>query len=330
MKEERRLIERNTEASALFLFCFLFIAGNLLHAGQDPDVSCDLSISPDSVYIGDPIAISLELTYPESVEVIFEGLSAPIEQFEVIEEGKLSSYRVGGVRVDSLSLTLTTFETGRHQLGPIEVHLVVRGLPDTLRMDGKSISVVSLLDPEASDIKDIKDLITADRDSRLVWILIAGAVLVILAYLFWLRKRHRPRKFATDSDSKPRIPPDQWALEALQKIERMELPSRGLVKTHYTLVSGVLRQYLNLRYGVVTTERTTLEIINELEKRTVPDEQKTRFTELLEESDLVKFAKYEPDDERSGSLIPSSREIVGDTAPAYTPNGEEDVTDAAG
>jgi len=330
MKEGHRLIERCVEASALFLFCLLFVVSDPLYAGRHGDVSWDLSISPDSLYIGDPIFLSLSLIYPESVDVVIEGLSAPAGQFEVIGKGNVKSSTSEGIRVDSLSLTLTTFETGRHQLGPIEIQMAVMGIPDTLVLEGESVNVLSLLEQEPADIKDIKDLLPSDRSSRLAWVLIAGAALILFSLLLWLWRRRRPRRFEVARDSKPLIPPGQWALVELQKIERMELLSRGMVKIHYTLVSEVLRKYLNMKYGVVTLERTTTEIKRDLKNRSLPEEHLARFTELLEESDLVKFARLEPDGERSGSLIPASREVVEATISGTGPGDSQEKTYAAG
>ncbi|HET6463304.1 MAG TPA: hypothetical protein VFH33_05830, partial [Candidatus Krumholzibacteria bacterium] len=96
------------------------------------------------------------------------------------------------------------------------------------------------------------------------------------------------------------------------------LPSRGDYKQHYTLVVDALRRYLEARYGVEAMDRTTYELIDALDHHRVRVEG---LEPLLNEADLVKFAKVTPSPESATAAVNHAREMVIRTTPvASTPD----------
>jgi hypothetical protein len=314
MKEGHQKINRSTRACALLLLVYLVCTSALLHSIPVGDISWNLSVSADSIYIGDQFDITLELTHSDSIDISIEGISANLEPFEVVESGEVTTSRIEGVSVDSISLSLITYETGEHILGPFEIYLSENGFPDTILIDGTAIHVITLIGPDAEDIKDIKGVIPASAGTRYGWILvILLLVLILSAFVVWKRRRRRSRKVRASEPVEPPVPPDTWALGELLRIEKMELLSRGKVKKHYILVSEVFRRYISMRYRIVTLERTTAEILDDLEVTGISPEHYHQFSRLLQESDLVKFAKWNPDTATSGSFIQSASEAVRNT-----------------
>ncbi len=316
MKEGKRLNSMSGWACVLLLSFFLVDSGHSVLADSPGEVSWDLTLSSDSLFIGDPLSVTIELTHDASDSASFSitGVSASIEPFEVIRTGETKTHTAGGVRVDSLSLSLTSYETGDFTLGPIDVLIVRSGIPDTVRIEGRQVRVKSLLGPDARDIKEIKENLYHAGRSRLVWIIPALLLVALPAVIIWLRRRKRRRStLPRHGPEIPSTPPHVLALEELRKIEKMELLTRGKVKQYYTMVSEVLRKYIAGRYGIVTLERTTAEIVIDLEHTSVSEAHRLRFSELLQSSDLVKFAKWNPDSESRDSLVPLTREIIEET-----------------
>lgn len=92
-------------------------------------------------------------------------------------------------------------------------------------------------------------------------------------------------------------PPEVIALAALEELRREGLASRGLLKEHYTRLTDILRPYLERRFGFPAADLTTSEIMEAIERRLPADGQPGPASELrrvLEESDLVKFARARP------------------------------------
>jgi len=144
--------------------------------------------------------------------------------------------------------------------------------------------------------------------SYLLWYLIAAAVLLAAAALFLWR---RFRKEEVVEPPKPVLPADVVALRRLDEIDRMNLPEAGEFKRYYTLVVDALRQYLEGRYRVMAMDRTTDEILWDLGRNRVEIDG---LEPMLNEADLVKFAKHRPDVAAAKKLMETARAIVARTA----------------
>lgn len=158
----------------------------------------------------------------------------------------------------------------------------------------------------------------------LMWGLIAlGAIALAAAIVWWVRRRSR-RPVAAPYEV--RLPPDVVALTELERIAAMGLVERGEFKPYYTLVVDVVRRYLEARFGIEAMERTSLELIDEVERRGVGIDG---LGALLGEADLVKFAKLTPSRETAVAAIERARAIVVDTTPRVVPaTPESDATSA--
>jgi hypothetical protein len=109
--------------------------------------------------------------------------------------------------------------------------------------------------------------------------------------------------------------PHEVALDTLTAVEREQLPENGRFKEHYTLITDALRAYVEQTQGIQATDRTTAEIQKELSKSSLTTEQAKQFTNILSESDLVKFAKFTPDIDSAHALVNQAKQFVLDTKP---------------
>jgi hypothetical protein len=112
-----------------------------------------------------------------------------------------------------------------------------------------------------------------------------------------------------------RLPPEVIALAELERVAALNLPARGDFKQHYTLVVDALRRYVEARYGVEAMDLTTFELVDALERRRVHVDG---LEPLLNEADLVKFAKFAPSGDSATAAVNRAREIVIHTTPVVT------------
>ena len=72
------------------------------------------------------------------------------------------------------------------------------------------------------------------------------------------------------------------------------LVENGAVKTFYSRLSDIFRIYLYRRVGIASLAETSEELIGQLRRQGLPEQQFTDLAEALRMGDFVKFAKYQP------------------------------------
>ena len=181
---------------------------------------------------------------------------------------------------------------------------------DTIRAWTDEVHVpIKRIAANAKDLNPLKEQWKAPPN-YLLWGGIALAVLAaIAALIWWIRKRRARGEVEAPAIH---LPPEVIALAELDRIAGLNLPARGDYKQHYTLMVDALRHYLEARYGVEAMDRTTFELMDALKYRRV---SVGGLEPLLDESDLVKFAKYAPTPETATQAVNQAREIVMRTTP---------------
>lgn len=144
------------------------------------------------------------------------------------------------------------------------------------------------------DIIDIKPLQKMESDLK-PFILAGCAATAVLAavvcVLLYLRKRKK-------NPLEKRRPAHLIALEDIEKLEKDGLVERGIVKEHYFRLSDIFRTYIENRFDIPAVEQTTPELVPEINKlEKIDSAVKLNTEEFLKYSDLVKFAKYSPQQE---------------------------------
>ncbi len=178
----------------------------------------------------------------------------------------------------------------------------IRAWTDDVRVPIKRIAA------NAKDLNPLKEQWKAPVNYWL-WGGIALAVLAAIAAVIWWIRRKRRAVVETPAVV---LPPELVALAELDRIAALNLPSRGDYKQHYTLVVDTVRRYVEARYGVEAMDRTTYELVNDLERRRVSVDG---LEPLLNQADLVKFAKFTPTPESAAVTVNQARELVMRTTP---------------
>ncbi|MBO7300542.1 MAG: hypothetical protein J6U53_03940, partial [Tidjanibacter sp.] len=115
--------------------------------------------------------------------------------------------------------------------------------------------------------------------------LVAGIVLLVIRAL---------RKRGIMESVKPKEPAHIVAIRSLETLSNQKLWQNGRIKEYYSRLTEILREYLEGRFGVMAMEMTTEEIVVAMKGVAITKKQMTSLSDLLTESDLVKFAKHTP------------------------------------
>ncbi len=153
------------------------------------------------------------------------------------------------------------------------------------------------------DITGIEEVPPAPASPRWpYWASLGFIIFLALGLIGW-------KVYRRISRSEP--PPDQWALANLSRIEDMGLPAGGQVERYHTLVSDVIRRYLQLRFHLHAPRQTTPEFLESLRQSPLlTPAQKERLRAFLERCDLAKFAGVAFSPEECGALGQTARELV--------------------
>jgi hypothetical protein len=322
--------------------------GSASLAAAEP-LSVDSSVDRRTVAVGDTFNLRLDLSWQEGVDIKPLPIGDNLGSFVVrdVREGVAS--RVGERFERRISLLLTVFEVGTQTVPPVDVvYLTPQG--ETLKAESSplEIEVASVLPEDANDIRDIKGpmsvpkrwkeillsyallvglaagtavsvLLSVKRKHEIesalkrIWVRVTGPLkrvfLSLLAMLGLVKRRRAALRFDV-TVNEPDLVPEEAALKELERIEALGLIERGMVKDYYTLVSETVRRYLERKSGVLAMESPTSYTLSALREIEVVPEGYDAVKDVLEEGDLVKFAKLVPTEESVGSLLERARGIV--------------------
>lgn len=124
-----------------------------------------------------------------------------------------------------------------------------------------------------------------------LYLIIAILLLLLLGSIaFFLRNRLQPKPA-------PPIPPHRTALADLATARQFLEQSQSL--RYGRQVSGILRRYIEERFGISSTKQTSSELLNALESapQTSGHSYSTALRGCLEQCDLAKYAHKENDQE---------------------------------
>jgi hypothetical protein len=164
----------------------------------------------------------------------------------------------------------------------------------------------------AEDIRDIRGPRQVQAAAWRLPALIAGVALLaaaLYAALRWRRRREEPEV---------PLPPHELALQRLDAI-RAQTPKLGAT-AFAVAASDVIRGYLEVRFNVTATRRTTEEFLADLLQSPVSTlvEQRDLLQEFLRHCDYAKFAGAAGELESVEGLYLNARRFVTATAPPAT------------
>ena len=152
-----------------------------------------------------------------------------------------------------------------------------------------------------------------DRVKLLRLLAWCGGVLLVLMLIggsLWRTLHHR-RAAAT-----PQLTPYEIAQRDLNALLAEKLPEAGEYKRFYQRISGILRDYLENRFGVKAPRLTTEEFLRLL--TSTPElvrEHRELLQQFLTACDLVKFAAQVPDSPEINEITTSCRTFLDSTQP---------------
>lgn len=302
-------------------------------------LSTELSAGPYEV--GKPFRLTITAEHPAGrIALLPESLSLG----DALAERTVARHhtRTGDdkVEVDRYDLELLAFDSGDHTVPSIEMAFgstTAATNPVTIQvasgLAAEEQVVASSTIPQA--IAELEKMVAPNppprevlvEDHTMLWIgggVVAAIVAALVGRVIYKQVRRATRPLYGVAPPPPRRPPHEVALERLEALRKSSYLADSDAKLYYVELSEILRAYVGARFDFDSVELTVVELTAALRGMRTPGLDLSNLQRVLDEADLVKFAKYKPDDTQAHSALNASFEIVERTAPA------EEVLDATG
>jgi hypothetical protein len=215
---------------------------------------------------------------------------------EVLESYKVDTVKKGDRYELIKKYGLTQFDSGKYTIPRIPI--IING--KTVYSDSLSIEISNVkVDTLKQKMFDIKDIATVKSPMGNWWIYVLVVIgLIGLGFLiFYLLKNRKPKAKAEVIVYKT---PIEKATTLLQQLESKELWQKGAVKDYYSELTDIVRNYIEEEIKIPAMESTTSELIEGLRKAAKQKKLKLsndtveNLEKVLQQADLVKFAKVTP------------------------------------
>ena len=285
------------------------------------NVIVTLAANRRSMGMADQLRVTLSVTAPSGMDVIFPEVFDRLGPFQVANhftpDPEMPDPQIRQWRQEYL---LEVGEIGELDIPPLTVTLFEEGdaedaAPQQLTTEPYRVVVTSIL-PEGADLKKPKDIAPpvelAWRGLPIwAWVAIAAAlVLAVLALLWWRRARRRHLLRGA-----PSHPSHVLALAALERLQGDDLITLQRIEEFYVRVSGILRHYIEWRFGLRAPEQTTEEFLDAMLVAGGPIAgHRDLLSAFLAHCDLVKFARHQPASDDMHNALRRARDFVEQTA----------------
>ena len=297
------------------LILLIFLAAGLsAQQSTNEQVLARAELGRKTIQIGDQIWLTVNISAPPGTEV--SGLAPEyidaLDGLETIDAKDLSVMAEVPERLLQQRVLITSFDTGYIAVPPLPyIYKAADGRLDTAYTNDLLLTVNALPVTGDEEIMPIKPIIEEPLNLLDFWWLFLLLIVAGLGYLLYVIQKRR------QADAPPPPPPPPAyivALDALKELEGKELWQQSQTKEYYSELTHILREYLEGRFDVQALEMSTRQITDKLSKRNDFDKvQAKELGNLLEISDLVKFAKARPAVELHAEGMDRVRAFVKET-----------------
>ncbi len=251
----------------------------------------NVEIDTTNIRIGEQFQYKISVDGTENI--ILPKLEK-LKGLEVVSEGKIDTIKNRLIK----KYLLTGFDSGAFYIPQQQVFIKNQAyLTDSLLINIATIAI-DTTKIKKFPIKGIKgEAYQLDDFKQYLWyVLVLLALIAFLLYYFVFRKK----KAKEEAIFVPALAPYEEAMQKLYQLDKKLLWQNNHVKKYYSELTDIVRGYIERELKVSALENTTDEIVETLldfnKKKSIDTTKEIIKTlkKLLQEADLVKFAKSKP------------------------------------
>lgn len=294
----------------LMLASILLTPASILQGQFTVDVR--VNVEKDTVRIGDPFRIFINVRAPQGATIEFPETLDSTSTVQSIDPRTVYSQPDSGGFAQNAVYRVAAWDVGRQPLLLSDVIVKVGDKSRSIPIVGRAVFVASVLPADSASRvpKPARALFEDPFIPWWFWAILAAIAAILLGFWWWWRRRQRPT-LQEIAD------PYQRALRDFERIERLGLVDAGERTRYVALVVDVLREYIANRVSDAPLSLTSTELLAITQHaRTLPHD---RLLRILNEADLVKFARRPVSAERARDIGREAKAIVDHEQQASQP-----------
>ena len=255
------------------------------------------SIDSTAIKIGEELRYKIQVDVDSTSLVVFSE-EQTFRPLELINSYPVDSTKKGRYYKLTKTYGLTQFDSGAYTI-PKQKIIIGDAVyyTDSLKVQVNAVTV----DTTKQKLFDIKPITVVKKTRSGLWSGVAFFVLILLiigGLLYWFIWRKKP---LTEAEKIAALPPYERAKLALEKLDEERYFENKEIKTFYSDLTLILRQYLDEKVYDQSLESTTDELVLRLKtlqaanQITLSANTIRNIETILKRADLVKFAKSKPD-----------------------------------
>lgn len=315
---------------AVFMPVILLLSpGQVAAQSADAYPRVETRVEPTSGTVGERFNLIISATAPDLADLQTLPLFDTQTTWTAVGDPQISDAPSGNNHTRTLTYTIVPFETGRQAVPKVALTYSPKtgATSSTVLSEALWVDVNSVLsgNGSASALREVSPPAALPVPAAVIWIgsLVLFLVLALVGWWLWKRYSDRLKKMLGGA-----LTPPELALKQMDALESERLIEHKKIKEFYTRLSDSLRAYLQAAYGVQAMDLTSTELLREMDELATREPENraddyrravARLTELLDEADLVKFARFVPEVSRCRKALQSGRDIVALTRYRFEP-----------
>lgn len=279
------------------IFLSIFLAFALVNISFAGEISVKATLEPNEILIGQQSTYKLELIQPATEKVSWPQFSDTLAtNVQILEKLKTDTAKISDGKISiTTEYLVSSYDSGFYYVPEFLFETATEKV--TSNPVGLTVNTMQV-NEQTDDINAEKNIMSAPFSwiELARWSGIGLAAVLIIAIIVLLLMRFVFNKKVTILPETPEVvlPAHVVALQKLEQIKTEKIWQQGQIKQFYTDITDVIREYLSGAYCINAMEMTTDEIVALVKKNKDLDEIRLVLKDMLELSDLVKFAKFVP------------------------------------
>ena len=276
------------------LYCIFSLVCPILYAQE-----VKVETNTKNIKIGEQIHYKISVENSNGNVVTFpEGQT--FMPLEMVKARDTDTIRNGASYTLIKEYYLTQFDEGKYTIPRQRVRISDKDYYlDSLQIEVHTIAIDTLKQP-LYEIKPITNVANPTSSMAWLWWLLGALAIIALLFLSYFFVFRR-KKLSPEEKRKKLLPFDR-AIQDLKELQNSKYLIESKHKEYYTRLTDIVKEYLEDEVHILAKESTTDELLTKINllqsegKLNLSQETILNLKRVLQNADLVKFAKSKPSD----------------------------------